>query len=162
MAFTTFSVIPSAALSYAAAMAERVFAGRGAAVAVGGALGALSRHGLALGLPTPRDGFPLATFVTNVLGCLLIGALLVVLTELRRGHHLLRPFLATGVLGGFTTFSTYTVETQQLLSAGRVGTALGYLGGTLLAALSATWIGIALARRLGARPGGPATPGVGR
>lgn len=128
------------------------FAGQGpaiAAVAVGGALGALGRHGLDLALPLRTGGFPLATFLINVSGCLLIGALVVLLTELTAAHPLLRPFLVTGVLGGYTTFSTYAVQTQALLAGGHLGTALGYLGGTLAAALAATWAGVSLTRLAG-------------
>ncbi len=120
---------------------------------MGGALGALGRHGLDLALPVHAGGFPLATFLINVSGCLLIGALIVLLTELTAAHRLLRPFLATGILGGYTTFSTYAVQTEQLLAGGHVGTALEYLFGTLVAALAATWAGVWLARSIGALAG---------
>ncbi len=123
------------------------------AVAVGGALGSLARYGLALALPTATGAFPLATFLTNVAGGLAIGVLVVALTELSIPHRLLRPFLVTGILGGFTTFSTYAVDVEHLLAAGRVGTALAYLIGTLASALAATWLGITLTRGLGAAAG---------
>jgi fluoride exporter len=122
-----------------------------AAVAAGGAIGAIARWAVGLGLPTAPGAFPLGTFLVNTAGCLAIGALLVVLTELRCPHPLLRPFLATGVLGGFTTFSTFSVDAERLLLARHPLLALGYLGGTLAAALLATWAGIALARALGRR-----------
>jgi fluoride exporter len=123
-----------------------------AAVAVGGALGALARYGVGLALPHGGRTFPLATFVINVVGCFLIGALIVAVTERTQAHPLVRPFLVTGILGGFTTFSTYAVDAEQLLAAGRVGTAAAYLVGTLAAAVAATWAGIGLARAV--RPGG--------
>ncbi len=119
------------------------------AIAAGGALGALSRYGIGLALRHDPGAFPLATFVINVVGCLLIGALIVVITEWTQVHPLVRPFLATGILGGFTTFSTYAVDAQQLLNAGRLGTALAYIAGTLAAALAATWLGMLLARAAG-------------
>lgn len=119
-----------------------------AAVAVGGAAGALARYGLALALPPVPGYFPLATFLTNVIGGLLIGVLIVLLTETFTAHPLLRPLLVTGVLGGFTTFSTYAVDVQHLLAAHAVAVALGYLFGTLVAALAATWVGILLTRAL--------------
>ena len=119
-----------------------------AAVAVGGVLGALARYGLAVAVPTPPGGFPTSTFLINVVGCLLIGVLLVVL-ELTRAHPLLRPLLVTGGLGGFTTFSTYAVESEHLLSGGHLGTALAYLGGTPVAALAATAAGVAITRAAG-------------
>lgn len=133
------------------------FAGQGpatAAVAVGGALGALGRHGLDLALPARTGGLPWATFLINASGCLVIGALVVLLTEVWTAPPLTRPFLATGLLGGYTTFSTYTVQVQQLLVGGHVGTALGYLFGTLAAALAATWAGVCSARLLGGRSSG--------
>jgi CrcB protein len=134
----------------------RPLAGQGpafVAVAAGGVLGALARWGAGLALPHAPGTFPLGTFLVNVLGCLLIGVLLVMIIEVRQVHPLVRPFLATGVLGGFTTFSTYAVDTQALLSGGHVVTAAAYLVGTLVAALAATWLGIRLTR---------AAAGVGR
>ncbi|GAA4695202.1 fluoride efflux transporter CrcB [Pseudonocardia yuanmonensis] len=118
------------------------------AVAVGGALGALARWGVGLALPFTSGAFPWGTFLINVVGCVAIGVLLVVLTELRTAHALVRPFLATGVLGGFTTFSTFSVDAQHLLLGGHVGLATAYLVGTLVAAVAATWAGAAGTRRL--------------
>ena len=118
-------------------------------IAIGGALGAVARYAIAAGWPHAPAGFPWATFVINVSGCLLIGALMVVLTEVvGRPHRLVRPFLGVGVLGGFTTFSTYTVETQHLLAVGRPVLALAYLFGTVGAALVAAQVGIIAARYL--------------
>ncbi|GAA1869599.1 hypothetical protein GCM10009836_57740 [Pseudonocardia ailaonensis] len=122
-----------------------------AAVAVGGAIGAIARWAVGLGLPAAPGTFPLGTFGINTVGCFAIGVLLVVLTEQRCPHPLLRPFLATGVLGGFTTFSTFSVDAERLLLTRHALLALGYLGGTLVAALLATWAGIALARKVGRR-----------
>src|SRR6185503_14749578 len=93
-------------------------------VALGGAAGAVGRYGLAVAWPHRPGTFPWATFVTNVTGCLLIGVLMVLITEVWSAHRLLRPFLGTGVLGGYTTFSTYTVDVQQLVAAGAPRTAL--------------------------------------
>jgi fluoride exporter len=119
-------------------------------IALGGALGSLARYAVAVAWPTPARGFPWATFVTNVTGCLVIGALMVLISEVWTTHRLVRPFLGVGVVGSFTTFSAYTVETQQLLDAGRAPVALGYLFGTLAAALLAVQLGVVLTR-LGAR-----------
>ncbi|HVL83061.1 MAG TPA: fluoride efflux transporter CrcB [Pseudonocardia sp.] len=116
------------------------------AVAAGGVLGALARHGAGVLLAHPPGGFPLATLLVNVLGCLLIGVLVVLVTEVVAAHPLVRPFLGTGVLGGFTTFSTYAVDVHALAAAGRPAAALTYLAGTLGAAVAATWAGTALAR----------------
>ena len=117
------------------------------AVASGGALGALARYGLSLGMPHRSGEFPWATFVTNVAGCAMIGVLMVVLTEAAtRPHPLARPFLGVGVLGGFTTFSTYAVEVQQLLETGHPWVAAAYLTGTVTGALAAVQVGIVTAR----------------
>jgi CrcB protein len=117
-----------------------------AAVSAGGALGALGRHGLAVAWPHRPGTFPWATFTINGTGCLLIGVLMVLVAEVWAAHRLLRPFLGTGVLGGYTTFSTYTVDAQQLMADGAAGTALLYLAGTLAAALAAVYAGITLTR----------------
>jgi len=123
-----------------------------AAVSAGGALGALARYAATLAWPHGPGAFPWATFAVNVSGCLLIGVLMVLVTEVWTAHELVRPFLGTGVLGGFTTFSTYSVDVQQLVTAGSAGTALLYLAGTLAAALVAVSTGLGLARAAARRP----------
>lgn len=117
-------------------------------VAAGGVLGALARYGLGVAFPRPPTGFPWATFGINVSGCALIGVLVVLVTEAFPAHPLLRPFLGTGVLGGYTTFSTYAVDTERLVAAGAPGTALAYLAGTLVAALVAAYLGVVGTRAL--------------
>ncbi|MEU0882475.1 CrcB family protein [Lentzea sp. NPDC005914] len=111
-------------------------------IALGGGLGALARYGLALLLPTRPGQFPWGTFVTNTLGCLLIGVLMVLITEVWTAHRLVRPFLGVGVLGGFTTFSTYAAEVRALLHPGGVVLAFTYLAGTFLAAMLAVLAGV--------------------
>src|SRR6476661_3436681 len=74
-------------------------------VAAGGALGAVARWALAEALPHEAGSFPWSTWVTNVLGCFLIGVLMVVVVERWPDRRLVRPFFGTGILGGFTTFS---------------------------------------------------------
>jgi fluoride exporter len=126
-------------------------------VAGGGGLGGLARLGLNTAAPRPAGGFGWATFTENVLGSLLIGVLMVLVLDVwgaDRSQHYLRPFLGTGVLGGFTTFSAYTSDTRSLLAAGHPGSALLYLFGTLAAGLVAAIAGLAVARALvgSARP----------
>jgi CrcB protein len=115
-------------------------------IALGGGLGALARYGLTVALPTPPGHFPWATFVTNVPGCFLIGVLMVLVTEVWAAHRLVRPFLGVGVLGGFTTYSTYAVEFHGLLRPGTVGVAFLYLAGTLVCALLAVLAGVRVTR----------------
>jgi CrcB protein len=115
-------------------------------VSAGGVLGAVARYGLGLAFPHRPAGFPWATFAVNVSGCLLIGVLMVLVTDVWPARPLLRAFLGTGLLGGYTTFSTYVVDTQHLLAAGAARAALAYLAGTLLAALVAVQTGAMLTR----------------
>ncbi|MDL4812989.1 fluoride efflux transporter FluC [Actinomadura opuntiae] len=117
-----------------------------AAIAAGGILGALARYGVTEALPYRPGEFPWPVFCINVSGCLLIGALMVLITEVWRVHRLVRPFLGVGVLGGYTTFSTHIVDFQKALSAGAPGVGLSYLGGTLVAALAAMFAGVRLTR----------------
>lgn len=121
-----------------------------AAVAAGGALGAAARYGLELAWPAPAAGIPWATLVVNVTGCALLGALLRITSHRPARHRLLLPFLGTGVLGGFTTYSTYVVQGDALVTADRPDLAAGYLLGTLLGALAAGQLGWSLAGRVSA------------
>lgn len=128
------------------------------AVSLGGALGALVRWVIGLALPAPPGAFPLGTFLINVVGCLLMGVLVVCVTEAggdraggdRAGgkHTLWQPFLGVGVLGGFTTFSTFALDGHQLLDGGHLVVAGAYLAGTAVAAVAAVAVGLALTRRL--------------
>jgi CrcB protein len=120
-------------------------------VATGGGLGALARYGIGLLLPATPGHFPYGTFLINVLGCALIGVLMVLVSEIYPASRLVRPFFGTGILGGFTTFSTYTNEFRALLRPGTVPLALLYVAGTLICALLAvslaTWLTRKLVRR---------------
>lgn len=119
-----------------------------AAVAAGGAIGAVVRAALQAALPHRPGDFGWVTLGVNVTGCLLIGALVVLVGQLWADRPLLRPFLGVGVLGGFTTFSAYVLDIQQSLAAGAPATALTYLTATLLGAVLAVWAGDALAAHL--------------
>ncbi|MFF4172211.1 fluoride efflux transporter FluC [Streptomyces sp. NPDC001744] len=119
-----------------------------AAVAAGGALGSLARFEASRLWPTAPDAFPWTTLTVNAVGCLLLGVLLVAVTEVFAAHPLLRPFLGTGVLGGFTTFSTYCADIGRLLGDGRAPVALAYLVATVVAAAAAAGAGVFGARRL--------------
>ncbi|NEA68872.1 fluoride efflux transporter CrcB [Streptomyces sp. SID12488] len=119
-----------------------------AVVAIGGAIGACARYAASLAWPAQTGGFPWTTFWVNVVGCAVIGVFMVVVTEIRTAHHLVRPFFGTGVLGGFTTFSTYAVDIQKLVDHGHPGTGLAYLAATLFAALAAVTLAATATRRV--------------
>lgn len=118
------------------------------AVALGGGAGAAARYGALRLWPERAGGFPWTTLGINATGCLLIGALMVLLTEAWTAHRLARPFLGTGVLGGFTTFSAYAEAIEQMLAYGRAAAALAYLTLTVVGALAAVWLGTAATRGL--------------
>ncbi|GAA5179894.1 hypothetical protein GCM10023322_10930 [Rugosimonospora acidiphila] len=127
------------------------------AIALGGALGALGRYGIGYAFPASATGFPWATFVINVSGCLLIGVLMVLNDRFWSGRRLVRPFLGTGVLGGYTTFSTYVVDIQRLAQGGAAATALAYLAVSVLVGLAAVAVGVGLTRLAVGRLGGAAS-----
>lgn len=105
-----------------------------AVVALGGAVGGLARHGVDVALPA-GDGFPLGTFLINVVGAALLALLPSIPAVDRR--PLLPPLIGTGVLGGFTTLSAFSEQTRALVDAGRTGTAATYVVASLAVALVA-------------------------
>lgn len=118
-----------------------------AAISAGGVLGAIARYGLTSAFPPDPAGFAWATFAVNVSGCFLMGVLMVAVELVVPGRALVRPFLGVGVLGGYTTFSAYSLDAYQAWNAGAAQLAVVYLAGTLIAALVAVWAGSALTRR---------------
>jgi CrcB protein len=121
-------------------------------VAIGGGIGALARYGIGLLLPSTPGHFPYGTFLINVLGCALIGVLMVLVSEVYPNSQFLRPFFGTGILGGFTTFSTYTNEFRALLRPGTVPLALLYVAGTLICALLAVSLATWATRKIVGKP----------
>ncbi|WP_091308305.1 fluoride efflux transporter FluC [Amycolatopsis tolypomycina] len=117
-----------------------------AAIGAGGALGSLARYGLSLAIPHARGEFAVATLLTNVLGCLLIGVLMAILTTAAHPHHLLRPFLGVGILGGFTTFSTFVTDTLDAATTGRLAGSLAYAAASVGLCLAAVAAGLAATR----------------
>ncbi|MFG1605382.1 fluoride efflux transporter FluC [Actinoplanes sp. NPDC049265] len=110
------------------------------AVSAGGVIGALARFLLQSAWPHHTGDFPWATWAINVTGCFLIGMLMALIARRWPAQRYLRPFFGSGVLGGYTTFSAWAVETLQ----SRPGVAVLYAGGTLAGALVAAWAGGAL------------------
>lgn len=119
-----------------------------AAVAAGGVIGAEARYGLGEAIAHRPGQFPWATLVINVSGCLLIGVLMVLVLEIVRPHRLLRPFLGVGVLGGYTTFSTFGVDAAQLVRAHHPWPAVAYVLASVLFCLVAVWTGSTITRRV--------------
>nr|WP_260174121.1 CrcB family protein [Nocardioides albus] len=120
-----------------------------APIAAGGALGSLARWGLAVALPHDSHTWPWATFLVNASGCLLLGLLMAFILGPWSGipfwGRYLRPFLGVGVLGGYTTFSTYALETYAL-SGHAPALAMLYLIVSVLAGVGAAWLGLATGR----------------
>lgn len=118
------------------------------AIAAGGALGALARHGLWLGATRAFGAsFPWGTLAVNVVGCFAIGVVFVALDE-HPSAPTLRALLMTGVLGGFTTFSAFALDAHGLTEAGFPDRAALYVASSVLVCLAACWFGAALARRI--------------
>jgi CrcB protein len=117
-------------------------------ISAGGVLGALGRYTVSAAWPHPPGGFPWSTWTVNISGCWLIGVVMVLATEVFTGRRLLRPFLGVGVLGGYTTFSTYIADIDQAATAGAAGIALAYLAATLVGAMLAVWAGAMTAQWL--------------
>jgi CrcB protein len=117
------------------------------AVAVGGVVGAELRYALSEALPHSASQFPWSTVITNASGSLLLGMLMVLLLELTSAHRLLRPFLGVGVLGGYTTFSTFALDVDRLVIAHRPITAAQYVLITVVGCAAAVWAGTVLTQR---------------
>jgi len=119
------------------------------ALMAGGGIGAVLRFSLALWIDA-RTGihFPWGTLGVNVAGCFSIGILATLADEHALVSPTLRLFLVTGLLGGFTTFSTFGMETWQLVEDGRALAAFGNAAGSLAAGIAAVAVGVALTRQV--------------
>lgn len=117
------------------------------AIGLGGALGAVSRHFMAGWISRlTGHGFPWGIMIVNILGSFLMGLLITYLS-----HHFdttpeLRAFIAVGVLGGFTTFSTFSLETALLIERGQLAEAAGYVTGSVVLAIGGLFAGLWLGR----------------
>ena len=118
------------------------------AVAIGGALGTIARYELALAEPVQSGRFPWATFIANLVGSLVLGIAVVVFADGRVSTRVPRAFVAVGFCGGFTTFSTWMVESVLLTRAGFSGTAALYLVVSLVAGVGAIALGVGATRRV--------------
>jgi fluoride exporter len=119
-------------------------------VILGAGLGGGARHGVSLAVArlAPTLGFPLATLLINVAGSFLMGVLAGTLALRAEASQPLRLFLATGILGGFTTFSTFSLDAVALWQRGEAGAALLYVAASVGLGLAGLVAGLALARAL--------------
>jgi CrcB protein len=118
-------------------------------VAAGGAVGSMARYGVGVATQGWHNSFPLGTFIVNVVGSLVIGLVAgwLATNQNVEAHHQLRLLLAVGLCGGFTTFSSFSLETLTLLRGGQGMVALGYIALSVLVCLGATALGYALTHR---------------
>jgi len=114
-----------------------------AVIGAGGALGSAARYGTGFAIPPRLDGFPVATFLVNVVGAVILGAVVALPADWLAAHELTRPAIGTGFCGGLTTFSTMTLETYQRLPAHST-LAVAYAVTSLLAAPACAWAGYSL------------------
>jgi CrcB protein len=119
-----------------------------AAIALGGAFGAPARYEVTRLIHVPEGGFPWDIFWINISGSILLGFLLVLVIERFSPSRYLRPFLAVGFLGTYTTYSTYMVGADLLVRGGHAATAASYVIVSALVGFAAVWIGIAGGRAL--------------
>lgn len=117
------------------------------AVAAGGALGAVARHVLADQVTRlAGDGWPWGIFVVNVLGCVLLGILIQASTSFAEPMPALRAFLAIGVLGAFTTFSAFSLDTVMLIERGQFLPAAAYIVASVLFSVGGLFAGMSAVR----------------
>ncbi len=108
-------------------------------VFIGGGLGSLARFGLSVWIKNPPGKFPWATFAANLLACLVLGLTLAYLAQRSELTSYLRPLVLVGFCGGFSTFSTFSLETFKLLEGGQWGLALAYVMSSVFACLFIFW-----------------------
>lgn len=114
-------------------------------VALGGAIGSAARYLVNVGAQSVfGPGFPVATLAVNVIGSFAMGLLVVALAPL--GGQRLAPFLMTGILGGFTTFSAFSLDAVMLWERGQTVAAAGYVAGSVCLSIGALVAGMAAAR----------------
>ena len=119
------------------------------AVALGGALGAVARYGLDRLIERRTFSvFPWSTFTVNVSGCLVIGVVIAALVDRHHAPAWLRVGLVMGVLGGYTTFSTFAQETFDLVDESRLALAFAYAAGSVLVGIAAVFVGMRAGRLL--------------
>jgi CrcB protein len=112
-------------------------------VGIGGALGAMARFGMQnLVGPTP-NGFPVATLLINIAGSVAMGVLVGVLSKTTPHYaNEIRLFVAVGIFGGFTTFSSFSLDAITLIERGEIGLATAYIVGSVVLSIAGLWMGL--------------------
>lgn len=119
------------------------------AIAIGGALGSMARYWMSNSVYAWLGrGFPYGTLAVNVLGCLLMGFLFVMFLERWSVDGAWRAGVLIGVLGGFTTFSSFSIETFNLIAGGEIVKAGLNMAASLVLCITATWVGVIIGRQL--------------
>lgn len=121
---------------------------RFAVIAIGGVLGSWMRWRLSVWFPVEPNHFPTTTLVINLVGSALIGVVLVLFLDHRPPRLVTHSFLGTGILGAFTTFSTFTVESAELVRHSRLVTAVVYVGVSVIGGVLAAVMTMRLTRRV--------------
>jgi fluoride exporter len=112
----------------------------------GGGIGSALRYGIQRSMQSVAITFPWGTFIVNIIGCLLIGILWGITEKQLNWNEEMKLLLMTGLCGGFTTFSAYSLEGISLLKDQRVGTFILYITATVIICLVATYLGIRLVK----------------
>jgi len=116
------------------------------AIAIAGAFGALARWGVGSWFGQRFPSFAWGTLVVNVSGSFVLGLLFALLIERAAGTPTMRLALTTGLMGAYTTFSTFSLETMRMFEEGATGSALANIGLSLALGLAAVWLGLSLGR----------------
>jgi CrcB protein len=118
-------------------------------VGLGGALGAMARYGIGTAVPAPANGFPLATALINIAGSLAMGVLIGVLAKTTPQYqNEIRLFVAVGIFGGFTTFSSFSLDAITLIERGDFLLATAYIVGSVVLSLAGLYVGLQATRVL--------------
>ena len=118
------------------------------AVALAGAIGALARWGIGAWFGQRFPSFPWGTMVINVSGSFILGVMFAVLVERNIGSTMMRVALMTGLMGAYTTFSTFSLETFRLFEDGATGSAIANIGFSVVLGLAGVWLGVTVGRAI--------------
>ncbi len=113
-------------------------------IAFGGAIGSLTRYLIGVFLQNTKSGFPLSTFLVNVIGSFAIGIIFYILKD--SGNENLKAFIIVGFLGGFTTFSAFSIDVLSLIMEKQYFTSMLYISLTFIFSLSSVFLGFLLSR----------------